>query len=139
MALKLFFISGTPWLFEIFALVFISILEEDSVLEQSLSYFFKVITTLNSLRGIAIFIFFVLLQQDPSRYLWQILTRLIPSIRSKSNIAGLSGDGAGSISFNLDDQSISGVSQLTISTPSVMLDEEQGSGNQRERQEDTSI
>lgn len=139
MALKLFFISGTPWLFEIFTLVFISILEEDSVLEQSLSYCFKVITTLNSLRGIAIFIFFVLLQQDPSRYLWYNLTRHIPSLRNKSNTAELSRDRVGSISFNLDDQSISGVSQLTSSTPSVMLDEEQGSRNQRERQEDTSF
>lgn len=138
MSLKLFFIAGIPWLFEIFAVLSFLFLGEDSVVYQNLSYVFQFGTILNSLRGVAIFILFVLLQRDARRYLWRRLVKLIPSLRTKADLTGLSNDKPGSIS-NLNDQSSSGGTQLSSLTSSVVSDEEQVSENQPECNEITQL
>ena len=75
-AIKLFFIAGTPWIFEIFAWL-------PSYFKTGISpqwrqntvYLFAVSNTLNALRGVVVFIMFVLLQRDVRRYLWLRLNK----------------------------------------------------------------
>lgn len=125
MALKLFFISGVPWIFEIFSKLSDLIPETYPGLHQNLSYFLYISTTLNSLRGVAVFIFFVLFQRDARRYLWRGLARHFPSLRAKSELNGHY-ETNGENCSDLNDQNNTAVTQLWFSvsdiTPSVVLE-----------------
>lgn len=70
-AIKLFFIAGTPWIFEIFAWLpsyFKTGISPQW--RQNTAYLFAVSNTLNALRGVVVFILFVVLQRDVRRNLW---------------------------------------------------------------------
>ena len=68
MAIKLFFIIGVPWAFEIAAWIPI-FLSDGSSLGNHYIYLFEISNLLNSLRGVIIFIIFIVLQRDVRRYL----------------------------------------------------------------------
>jgi hypothetical protein len=82
MALKLFFITGIPWVFEIAAWLPIY-LNDDSLLRTNFVYVFEITNLLNSLRGVIIFIIFIVLNRDVRRFLWPRLKRIF--IREDSN------------------------------------------------------
>ncbi len=83
MALKLFFITGIPWVFE-FAAWLPFYLTDNSFLRTNAIYFFEISNLLNSLRGVIIFIIFVVLNRDVRRFLWPRVKRIF--IREDSNI-----------------------------------------------------
>jgi hypothetical protein len=83
MALKLFFITGIPWVFEIAAWLPIY-LNDDSLLRTNFVYVFEITNLLNSLRGVIIFIIFIVLNRDVRRFLWPRLKRIF--VREDSNI-----------------------------------------------------
>jgi hypothetical protein len=82
MALKLFFITGIPWVFEIAAWLPIY-LNDDSLLRTNFVYVFEITNLLNSLRGVIIFIIFIVLNRDVRRFLWPRLKRIF--VREDSN------------------------------------------------------
>jgi hypothetical protein len=82
MALKLFFITGIPWVFEIAAWLPIY-LNDDSLLRTNFVYVFEITNLLNSLRGVIIFTIFIVLNRDVRRFLWPRLKRIF--IREDSN------------------------------------------------------
>jgi hypothetical protein len=83
MALKLFFITGIPWIFE-FAAWLPFYLTDNSFLRTNAIYFFEISNLLNSLRGVIIFIIFIVLNRDVRRFLWPRLKRIF--VREDSNI-----------------------------------------------------
>jgi len=83
MAVKLFFITGIPWVFE-FAAWLPFYVTENSFLRTNAVYFFEISNLLNSLRGVIIFIIFVISNRDVRRYLWPRVKRIF--IREDSNI-----------------------------------------------------
>ncbi len=72
-AVKLFFIAGIPWVFEIVSCYFIAL---PSFVSTNSAYLFEASNLLNSLRGVLVFITFVLLQRDVRRYLWLQLKKI---------------------------------------------------------------
>lgn len=75
MALKLFFITGVPWIFEIIAWIpQFSLSGKRS--EGNWYNIFEISNLLNSLRGVIVFLVFVVFQRDVRRYLvtrfWRI-------------------------------------------------------------------
>lgn len=138
MAVKLFFIAGIPWMFEIFAWL-TNFLLGDSASHQYVNYFFNISTTLNSLRGIVIFVLFVVLQRDTRHYLWNGSVKRLPLFKNKSGKNDLSKDKSGSTS-NMNNQSTSGDTQISsVTLTSVVSDEQQPSENQFESDEVTQF
>lgn len=93
MAVKLFFIAGIPWVFEIMAWLPNYLPNVSPVWRRHTIYLFEVSNLLNSLRGVIVFIIFVLLQRDARRHLWNRIKKLVSAIRrdpssSKSVIKG---------------------------------------------------
>ena len=84
MAIKLLFITGVPWVFEIAAWLSV-FLSEGSVLGSNYVYIFEISNLLNSLRGVIIFIIFIVLQPNVRSYLLtQIFNKEIP-VKNSSN------------------------------------------------------
>ncbi|XP_057374652.1 uncharacterized protein LOC130695523 [Daphnia carinata] len=75
MALKLFFITGIPWVFE-FAAWLPFYLSKDSFLRVNAVYFFEISNLLNSLRGVVIFVIFIVFNRDVRRFLWPRIRRI---------------------------------------------------------------
>lgn len=122
MAVKLFFLAGIPWVFEIIAWLTNYIPGEYSTLRKTSMHVFGIATTLNSLRGIAIFILFVVLQRDSRRYLWDGLKRYFPSIRETPADNGLSKAKSGS-SSNLNENNSSNESQPSYLSSEVISED----------------
>ena len=66
MATKLFFITGIPWIFEFFAYVY----ELKYGLFAKVWYFWEFSQLLNTLRGVFIFVNFIILNRDVRKFLW---------------------------------------------------------------------
>ena len=87
MAIKLLFITGVPWVFEIAAWLSV-FLSEGSVLGSNYVYIFEISNLLNSLRGVIIFILFIVLQPNVRSYLLtQIFNKEIPVKNSSNQLA----------------------------------------------------
>lgn len=69
MVLKLFFITGIPWIFEIIAWLPSYVSNIPQVWRHHMYYLFEISNLLNSLRGVIVFFIFVVLQRDARRYL----------------------------------------------------------------------
>ena len=108
MALKLFFITGIPWVFE-FAAWLPFYLTENSFLRTNSVYFFEISNLLNSLRGVIIFIIFIVLNRDVRRFLWPRIKKIF--IREDSKIARHTRSNIEDPSFST--QSTSGVTSST--------------------------
>nr|CAH0105205.1 unnamed protein product [Daphnia galeata] len=67
MATKLFFITGVPWIFEFFTTY---VYELKYGLYTKLWYFWEFCQLLNTLRGVFIFVNFIILNRDVRRFLW---------------------------------------------------------------------
>jgi hypothetical protein len=78
MALKLFFITGIPWVFELAAWLPVYLSESQAIFQSNSvgRYFFEIGNLLNALRGIVIFIIFIVLQRDVRHYLMLRLKRI---------------------------------------------------------------
>ncbi|KAI9556235.1 hypothetical protein GHT06_018809 [Daphnia sinensis] len=85
MALKLFFITGIPWVFE-FAAWLPFYLSKDSFLRVNAVYFFEISNLLNSLRGVVIFVIFIVFNRDVRRFLWPRIRRIF--FQADSTIPG---------------------------------------------------
>lgn len=81
MALKLFFITGIPWVFE-FAAWLPFYLSKDSYWRVNAVYFFEISNLLNSLRGIVIFVIFIVFNRDVRRFLWPRIRRIFFQVDS---------------------------------------------------------
>nr|CAH0105207.1 unnamed protein product [Daphnia galeata] len=66
MATKLFFITGVPWIFEFFTYVY----ELKYGLFAKVWYFWEFSQMLNTLRGVFIFVTFIIFNRDVRRFLW---------------------------------------------------------------------
>jgi hypothetical protein len=66
MATKLFFITGVPWIFEFFTYMY----ELKYGLYTKLWYFWEFSQLLNTLRGVFIFVTFIILNRDVRKFLW---------------------------------------------------------------------
>ncbi len=84
MAIKLFFITGVPWVFEVAAWLPIYLTDVPTFRTNS-QYFFEVSNLLNSLRGVIIFIIFVVLQRDVRRFLMKRVFNIKDSVKEASN------------------------------------------------------
>ena len=86
MAVKLFFITGIPWIFEVAAWLPVYLSNGKYSHSPSYIYFFEIGNLLNSLRGIVIFVIFIVLQRDVRRFLWLRLKKFIdPKKHAKTN------------------------------------------------------
>ena len=84
MAIKLLFITGVPWVFEIAAWL-PDFLSEGSALGNYYIYIFEISNLLNLLRGVIIFILFIVLQPNVRSYLLtQIFNKEIPDKNSSN-------------------------------------------------------
>jgi hypothetical protein len=108
MALKLFFITGIPWVFE-FAAWLPFYLTENSFLRNNSVYFFEISNLLNSLRGVIIFFIFVVFNRDVRRFLWPRIKRIF--FREDPNIVRRTQSNVDDPSFST--QSTSGVTSST--------------------------
>lgn len=141
MAIKLFFITGVPWVFEIVAWLPTYLPEKHSILYENSKYFLEVGNLLNSLRGVIIFIVFILLQRDVRRYLKHRFTNIFVSKKS-SKMNDNSRANAGSISAST--QQSTTISRLSIlasrvTEPVKEDEEEQNTKNQIEINEITYL
>jgi hypothetical protein len=66
MAVKLFFITGIPWIFELIS--YLTFRLDGS--NEGLYYFLECCQQLNTSRGVFIFINFILLNRDVRKFLW---------------------------------------------------------------------
>ncbi|XP_046656019.1 uncharacterized protein LOC124349451 isoform X2 [Daphnia pulicaria] len=108
MAVKLFFITGIPWIFELIGYL-VSRLDGSNV---GLYYFFEFCVIINTSRGVFIFVNFILLNRDVRKFLWSRVK--IISKREPPTLA----DGTAMHHTNTDnDQSTS--NQTTQSTPAT--------------------
>ena len=78
MALKLFFITGIPWVFEVLAWIPTNYPDLVPNWAEHTSYLFKIGNLLNSLRGLIVFIMFVVLQRNVRRHLLLELSKRFP-------------------------------------------------------------
>jgi len=67
MALKLFFITGIPWIFELSNWLLPTLIPD--LLPHQMKYLFEISNLFNSLRGVIIFIVFILLQRNVRQHL----------------------------------------------------------------------
>lgn len=95
MALKLFFITGVPWVLEVAAWlpVYLSDTPADFQDNSQIRYFFEVGNLLNSLRGVVIFILFILLQRDVRHYLTLRMKRLFNKPSNAGRLSRANTDG----------------------------------------------
>lgn len=86
MALKLFFITGIPWVFEIAAWLPVYLSNKPAVFQSNSvgQYVLEIGNLLNSLRGIIIFIIFIVLQRDVRHYLMLRIKRIFNKDSSKN-------------------------------------------------------
>lgn len=102
MAVKLFFIAGIPWVFEIIAWLPSYLPDVSPHWRRHTVYLFEVSNLLNSLRGVIVFIIFVLMQRDARRHIWlrarKLFSRSEPSSPPPSVAKGHPRIVAGSLS-----------------------------------------
>lgn len=115
-----YFSSPGPWLFEILAWLPTYLPDKHPVLAANSKYFFEVSNLLNTLRGVIIFVIFILLQQNVRLYLWQHLTKFFDSGHISKANGNLSDRKAEDVSKN-NEPSINGSSQSSNSTSDVSL------------------
>jgi len=87
MALKLFFITGIPWIFEVAAWLPVYLSDSPDFLQSNSAgqYVLEIGNLLNALRGVIIFIIFIVLQRDVRHYLMLRLKRIFN--KDSSNVA----------------------------------------------------
>ncbi len=66
MAVKLFFITGIPWIFKLIGYLAVRL----GGLNLGLYYFFEFCVIINTSRGVLIFVNFILLNRDVRKFLW---------------------------------------------------------------------
>ena len=103
MAVKLFFIAGIPWVFEIIAWLPSYLPDVSPHWRRHTVYLFEVSNLLNSLRGVIVFVIFVLMQRDARRHIWLRLRKLFSRPQPESPDVTVAGKGhprivAGSLS-----------------------------------------
>ena len=99
MAVKLFFITGVPWIFEIVAWLPNYVPSISASWRQHALYLFEIGNLLNALRGVVVFIIFVLLRPDARRQLWVWLQMcFVNKSKDASGKSPGNGKSAGSIS-----------------------------------------
>lgn len=137
MAIKLFFITGIPWVFEIIAWLPTYLPDVQPILRDNSVYFLEVSNLLNSLRGVIVFVIFIIMQRDVRRYMWLRLKRVFSStVNSKLNVH--SRTNAGSISASTTQQSFSTrlssyfTSRLTLSASTSEGEEQNTTNNQND-------
>ena len=119
MAIKLLFITGVPWVFEVAAWLPI-FLSDGSVLGSNYIYIFEISNLLNSLRGVIIFIIFIVLQRDVRRYLLKRIFNKRISVKNFSNQRTISN----TQSFVTHGPTTSNT-RLSISTSHTIIESEQ--------------
>ena len=104
LAAELFFITGVPWIFEIVA--WLPALRRYS----SAKYFFEVVNLLNSLRGLFVFILFVLLRPTVLKFLMSRFKELTSSNKDEMQLAGRNSRQialSNSMSMSVDESTVS--------------------------------
>lgn len=116
MAVKLFFITGVPWIFEIVAWLPNYLPSISAQWRDNTKYLFEVSNLLNALRGVVVFIIFVLLRPDARRqlliWLQQCFSRKSESSLGKAS-AGMGTRTAGSLS---NTSTVTYQTQLSVSS-----------------------
>jgi hypothetical protein len=87
MALKLFFITGIPWMFEVAAWLPVYLSDTPAFFQNNSigQYVLEIGNLLNSLRGVIIFIIFIVLQQNVRHFLMLRLKRILNKDSSDNN------------------------------------------------------
>lgn len=122
MALKLFFITGIPWVIEVAGWLPVYLYGASVVFKDNsqLQYFFYFGNLLNSLRGVVIFIIFILLQRDVRHYLTLRMKRIFHKGSSNANrLHRANTDGGPSVSTQ---QSTNRRMSMMSSQTSITLD-----------------